>query len=352
MDTITQMLFGATVAQAGFRRRLGRRAMAAGALVALVPDLDIAAGWIGGPFVNWVHHRGLTHSILFGPVAGILLGWLIWRWHCWRFGRDDDLAGGDARRAWMWLAVIALMTHPIIDAFTSYGTQLLYPLTTTRFAINAMPIIDPIYSLALVAALLVGIFARNRASLAQDAAAAALIFISAYTLLAWAINDRVEAIARAEIDGPAEVTAYPTLFQPVLRRVVVEVPGAVLVGFHSVLGSGPIQWERFERAQSPAIEAVAETPEGRIFRWFSMDNVYWQVEEENGETRVRGLDYRYGLPGRTAMGFWGIRAIVGPDGEVRGDVNVFQPPRDTSSAAWRDLWSRILGEQPVRPGPP
>jgi inner membrane protein len=78
MDTITQMLFGATVAQVGFRRRLGRRAIAAGALVALVPDLDIAAGWIGGPFVNWVHHRGLTHSILFGPVAGILFGWLIW----------------------------------------------------------------------------------------------------------------------------------------------------------------------------------------------------------------------------------------------------------------------------------
>ncbi|HUE46488.1 MAG TPA: metal-dependent hydrolase, partial [Aestuariivirgaceae bacterium] len=262
-------------------------------------------------------------------------------------GRDDDLAGGDARRAWIWLAVIVLMTHPIIDAFTSYGTQLLYPLTDTRFAINAMPIIDPIYSLALVAALLVGIFARHRAALAQDAAAAALIFISAYTLVAWAINDRVEAIARAEIDGPAEVTAYPTLFQPVLRRVVVEVPGAVLVGFHSVLGSVPIQWERFEREESPAIDAVAETPEGRILRWFSMDNVYWQVEEGNGETRVRALDYRYGLPGRTVMGFWGIQAIVGQDGEVRGDVNVFQPPRDASSAAWCDLWSRILGAGPA-----
>jgi inner membrane protein len=247
----------------------------------------------------------------------------------------------------MWLAVIALMTPPIIDAFTSYGTQLLYPLTTTRFAINAMPIIDPIYSLALVAALLVGIFARNRARLAQDAAAAALIFISAYTLVAWAINDQVEAIARSEIDGPAEVTAYPTLFQPVLRRVVVEVPGAVLVGFHSVLGSGPIQWKRFEREESPSIQAVAETREGRILRWFSMDNVYWQVEAGNQGTLVRGLDYRYGLPGRTVLGFWGIEATVGPDGKVRGDVTVFQPPRDTSSAAWRDLWSRILGNGPA-----
>ncbi|MFW6077386.1 MAG: metal-dependent hydrolase [Hyphomicrobiales bacterium] len=347
MDTITQMFFGATVAQAGFRRRLGRGAIAAGALVALVPDLDIAAGWIGDPFVNWVHHRGLTHSVLFGPVAGIVLGWLIWRWHCWRYGWDDELASRDARRAWIWLSVIVLMTHPIIDVLTSYGTQLLYPLTDTRFAINAMPIIDPIYSLALVAALLVGILVRARPALAQDAAAAALIFISIYTLVAWAINERVEAIAKTQIDGPAEVTAYPTLFQPVLRRVVVEAPDTVLVGFHSVLVARPIAWQRFERMESPAIDVVADTPEARILRWFSMDNVYWQAEPESGKIRVRALDYRYGLPGATVLGFWGIEATVGEDGEIKGKVQTFQPPRDTSAAAWRDLWSRILGTGPA-----
>jgi inner membrane protein len=336
MDTLTQMLFGATVAQAGFRRRLGRRALAVGAIVALVPDLDIAAGWIGGPFVSWVHHRGLTHSFLFGPVAGVLLGWLVWRYHRWRFGGDDPLVSGDALRAWMWLSVIALMTHPVIDLFTSYGTQLLYPITTTRFAINAM------------LALLVGIFARDRPALAQDAAAAALIFVSIYTLGGWAINERVEAIARAEIDGPAEVTAYPTLFQPVLRRVVVEVPEAVLVGFHSVLGSAPIAWERFDRVDTAAIDVVARTPEARIFRWFSMDNLYWQAEAGGGETVVRALDYHYGMPGRTALGFWGIQAIVGEDGELKGQVETFQPSRDTSSSAWQDLWARILGTGPPR----
>jgi inner membrane protein len=348
MDTVTQMLFGATVAQAGFRRRLGRRAIAAGAVVALVPDLDLFAGWVGGPFFNWVHHRGLTHSILFGVVAGILFGWLIWRWHCWRYGRHDPRVEGDARRAWIWLAVLALTTHPIIDVFTSYGTQWLYPITNTRFAINALAIIDPVYSLALVAAVLVGVLARTRATLAQDVAAAALIFVSIYTIGAWAINERVEAIAREQIDtqgdGPARITAYPTLFQPVLRRVVAEVPGAVLVGFHSVLGSGPIAWERFERMDSPAIERVAHTREARIFKWFSMNNLYWLSEpQENGDTVVRALDYRYGLPGRSALGLWGIQAVVGGDGELQGEVESFQTPRDTSRSAWRDLWRRILG---------
>ena len=48
MDTVTQMLLGAVVAQAGFRRRLGRRAIVAGAVLAAVPDFDIVAGWVGG----------------------------------------------------------------------------------------------------------------------------------------------------------------------------------------------------------------------------------------------------------------------------------------------------------------
>ncbi|MBK4721922.1 metal-dependent hydrolase [Azospirillum sp. YIM DDC1] len=352
MDTVTQMLLGATVAQAGFRRRLGRRALAVGAGIALIPDLDVAAGWIGGPFANWVHHRGLTHSILFGPFAGLLLGWLVWRWQRRRHGPDGPWGGGDALRAWIWLAILALMTHPVIDVFTSYGTQWLYPLTDTRFAINAMPIIDPIYSLILLLSLAAGVALRRRAALAQDIAGAALILVSAYTLGGWAINDRVEAIARAQIGGTApaaaEVTAYPTLFQPLLRRVVAETPDAVLVGFHSVLSDGKIQWERFERNSSPAIEAVAATPEAKVFRWFSMDNLHWREQPlESGNRLVQALDHRYGMPGVSSLGFWGIRAVVDPAGRLAGPVETFQTPRDASRAAWQDLWVRIVGTGPA-----
>ncbi|CAO3457700.1 hypothetical protein [Azospirillum argentinense] len=348
MDTVTQMLLGATVAQAGFRRRLGRRALAVGAGLALIPDLDVAAGWIGGPFANWVHHRGLTHSILFGPVAGLLLGWLVWRWQRRRHGPDSPTGDGEARRAWIWLAILALMTHPVIDVFTSYGTQWLYPLTTTRFAINAMPIIDPIYSLILVVSLVAGVALRKRAALAQDIAGAALILVTAYTLGGWTINDRVEALAKAQVGVTTEVTAYPTLFQPVLRRVVAETPDAVLVGFHSVLSDGEIQWERFERQRSPAIATVAATPEAAVFRWFSMDNLIWREQPlESGSTLVQALDHRYGMPGVSSLGFWGIRAVVDPAGRLAGPVETFQTPRDASGAAWRDLWVRIVGTGPA-----
>ncbi|MBY0430175.1 MAG: metal-dependent hydrolase, partial [Rhodospirillales bacterium] len=63
MDPFTHLVLGATVAQTGFRRGLGRRAVILGGLVATLPDIDVVAG-LGGLFANWQYHRGVTHSVL------------------------------------------------------------------------------------------------------------------------------------------------------------------------------------------------------------------------------------------------------------------------------------------------
>ena len=68
MDTITQAAFCAALGQAFFRRQLGRRAMLVGALAGSVPDFDVILGAFG-PYTSWQHHRGVTHSLFFGPVA-------------------------------------------------------------------------------------------------------------------------------------------------------------------------------------------------------------------------------------------------------------------------------------------
>lgn len=343
MDTVTQMLFGATVAQVGFRRRLGRKALAAGALIALVPDLDVAAGWFAGPFANWVHHRGVTHSLFFGPTVGLLLALGLWLW--WRRREPDRRPDPQVLQAWVWLTVAALVTHPIIDVFTSYGTQLLAPFSRHRFAIDAMPIIDPIYSLALVAALVVGIVAKRRVLAAQVSAALALLFITGWTLLGWSVNERVEAVAKQQLSQPAEVTAYPTLFQPWLRRVVAETPDAVRVGFYSVLDPRQISWAEFPRnGLPPEARAVAATEQAAILRWFAMDNVFWQVETgADGTATVQALDYRYGLYGGTELGFWGIRAVVDASGRVLEGPEVFSRRPQADGPGLRALWIKVFG---------
>ena len=345
MDSVTQMLFGAVVGQAGFRQRLGRKAMVAGAAIAFLPDLDVIAGWSGGTFAAWEHHRGLTHSLFFGPVAGPLLGWMIWRFERWRRQRRDGAAADDdTLRPWVWLSILALLTHPLIDLFTSYGTQLLWPLTTTRFAIDSMPIIEPVYSLALLIAVVIGSLARTRPTLAQDVAGAALLFVGVYTCIGWVLNEHVVGVARADFGRPAEVSAYPLLFQPYYRRVVAFTPEAAYVGYYTVLAPGPIDWQRFPIEATPAVAAVRGTREGALFDWFAMDKVLWRpLPDGSGGTTVVGTDLRYGMMGATNTGNWGLRARVDGAGAPSGAIQAFTVPREVSGAAFRRYWAAITG---------
>ena len=75
------------------------------------------------------------------------------------------LAAGIARlhgewaqwRRW-WLAMaLALVTHPLLDAMTVYGTQLLLPFTHTPYAVGSVFIIDPLYTLPLLLGVLLAL---------------------------------------------------------------------------------------------------------------------------------------------------------------------------------------------------
>ena len=72
MDSITQAALGATIAQAGFSTRLGRRALLFGAVAATLPDLDVVVR-AAGQWAVVEHHRGATHSL---PVLALATGLL------------------------------------------------------------------------------------------------------------------------------------------------------------------------------------------------------------------------------------------------------------------------------------
>src|SRR3546814_608060 len=70
------------------------------------------------PVTEMVSHRGISHSLLTLTVLAALLAWLFHRW------RPSTVYSG----AWLFATIwINLVTHPLPDAFTSYGTQLFWP---------------------------------------------------------------------------------------------------------------------------------------------------------------------------------------------------------------------------------
>lgn len=343
MDSLTHVLFGAALAQTGFRQRPGRRAIVGAIAIASLPDLDVAAGWANSRFAEWQHHRGFTHSLLFAPVAGPLIGWAIDRFERWRENPLPGEASPEERlKWWVWLSILALLSHPPLDVFTSYGTQLLWPLTSARFAVDAVAIIDPVYSLIPLAFAL--IYGAARPEAARRVALKVFAFMAAYVAGATVLYDQIEKIATADFGRPADVRAYPLLFQPYFRRVVAITPEAAYVGYYSLINPKPIAWTEYPNGEGAAIEAVRRTREAALFEWFSMDKVLWRATPDgDGRTRVEATDLRYGMIGPTDFGQWGIRAIVDSVNAIVGRLQPFSVPRDASGAALRRYWTDITG---------
>jgi inner membrane protein len=353
LDTITQGLLGAACGQAALGHRLGRRALLFGALGGLLPDLDVLPIAVLGSLAEWKYHRGLTHTLWFGPVVGPALGYVAWRAHRSRARAGADPPG--AWRDWGWLFVLALFTHPLLDAFTTYGTLLLWPFSSHRFALDAVAIVDPVYSLILFASLALGAAWGPGRLRSRLAAGAALALSTAFLLYALALNRRAEASAAAWLPGASwTVDAYPTLFQPWLRRVVAREGSEVRVGFLSLLRPRPIEWRGFTDVGGPLVEAVYDTPEGRLLRWFAMDRTAARVASGPGGALVEIEDLRYGWGRDPSQGLWGIRARFDDAGRMLGPPTRFnRRPADAGEALariWRETFVSATRMSAPSPG--
>lgn len=339
MDPLTQALLGATFGQAGFGHRLGRRAAAWGAVGGVIPDLDIVAA-ATGPMGEFLYHRGPTHSLWFGPVAGAAIGYAFWRWRARR--------GREALASWTWLFVIAIFTHPLLDAFTTYGTQLLWPFSLRRFAWDGIAIVDPVYSLALAAALVVGRLRGGGSRVARAAAAAALLLTTLYLFYGVWLNRQTEARARAALAAEgvqgAEVEAYPTLLQIYLRRVVARHGDEVRVAWLSLWSPRPPVWQRFTIARHPLIDEARRSREGRIFEWFASGQTAPRIRASGGGSVVEIDDLRYGFPSRPEEGLWGLRFRFDRAGRLAAPVERFNRPLPLpAGAVLAQIWRFTFG---------
>lgn len=147
MDNITHGLAGILLAQAGFRQRYGPIATVTLAIAAELPDSD-ALFELGGPVMSFVHHRGMTHSLLGGFALALFGAALVYGYRRWR--RSPHLS------YWVLLSLMYLgvLLHIWMDYLTSYGTRIFLPFDTGRYTADAVFIIDFFYTGIIISALL------------------------------------------------------------------------------------------------------------------------------------------------------------------------------------------------------
>ena len=333
MDPVTHLAFGAAIAQGCFHRRLGFRAAALGAIAGAAPDIDIAWMGAGDDFDALVLHRGITHSVIFQAVAGPLLGWAVSRWNA-------------GKHAWRWTAALtlALWSHAFLDFVTPYGTQLLQPFTDRRFASTAMPIIDPLYTLILVIGLALAwrFRAHRRAGLIS---LAAIVVSLAYIGFAAHLNSEAERFAQRQLAAEgvqrASVTAYPTVLQAFLRRVVARTTAEDRVGYVNMWAPCPIRWGVAERVHSVPIDAVMTSREGRIFEWFAMGQVAASAAPILEGWNVRVADLRYGIDEDPRDSIFAFEVALHVDGTRIDKPHMLALTSDAARKRIVTAWDRV-----------
>ncbi|MBN1988159.1 MAG: metal-dependent hydrolase [Bacteroidales bacterium] len=139
MDSLTQVVLGAAVAEAAFGKKIGNKAILWGGVAGTIPDLDVIVSPFFDPVTALFVHRGFSHSLLFPFIAAPLVGWLI--------SKIERNATGMNWRQWTLLAFLSIFTHSFIDYFNSYGTGIFEPFSSYRLAFDSIGIIDFFYTI-------------------------------------------------------------------------------------------------------------------------------------------------------------------------------------------------------------
>lgn len=144
MDSLTHIALGACVGEAMLGKKLGKKAMLAGAFANTIPDFDFLAAFWTDADDNLLAHRGFTHSFLFAALVTILMAQAFQRWFRSRHIQT---------RTWIWFFAVELFIHLFIDAFNAYGSGWFEPFSHTRVSFHTIFVADPFYSVWLGIAL-------------------------------------------------------------------------------------------------------------------------------------------------------------------------------------------------------
>ncbi len=185
MDSITQIVLGAAVGEAIAGKKMGGKAALWGAVAGTIPDLDVFIRAFAHPIEGALLHRGFSHSILFALIASPILGYILYRLYKKRY----------EYKLWMWLFFGSIITHPMLDIFTSYGTQFFWPFEL-RWTFNSVFVVDPLYTLPFALLLIIALFLKRENRWRRRLNYTGIVYSSLYLL--WGVIVKLTILSKSD----------------------------------------------------------------------------------------------------------------------------------------------------------
>ncbi|MDP1786126.1 metal-dependent hydrolase [Nitrosomonas sp.] len=221
MDPITHALSGALLARAAAAPPSSQRhpeqtdlplrlQVTAGFIAAAFPDVDLVLRLIDTlTYLNW--HQGPTHSLILLPLWAWLLAWLF---------------SGFSRGRYAWKlfyrsACLGLAIHIAGDLITSYGLMLFAPFSIERFSLPLAFVIDPWFSLIIIAGLVVSWRYPQR----RIPSIAALAGLCGYGIFLWTLHQQAVKIAIRHANAyampHAQINVLPQPLSPFHWKIII-----------------------------------------------------------------------------------------------------------------------------------
>lgn len=331
MDSLTQIVLGAAVGEAVLGRKIGNRAMLYGAIAGTIPDFDVLASHVTDTVSALEIHRGFTHSIFFSVVFAPFFAWLVTRYDTHKSIKD-----------WSWLFFWAFITHPILDAHTTWGTQLFWPFDL-RLAFKTIFVIDPLYTLPFLMCVILAMLQHRSSKKRRFYNRLGLILSTTYLGLTLVFKGmaytQFEKALKEQGIAYRELETKPSALNSILWCANVETENAYLIGYYSFFDSQPITFVSYSKNH----DALGELKHSeKIQRMIAISKGWYTISKKEGQLYFN--DLRFGLlsiqPDAKNFVFSYLINVTND-----GKVNLIEAPkgRREGKKLMKDLWQRIKG---------
>jgi len=333
MDSLTQIVLGAAVGEAVLGKKVGNKAMLYGAIAGTIPDLDILANYFTDTITAIEIHRGFTHSIFFSVVFAPVFGWLV---------SKIEKKSGLSWKNWSWLFFWALITHPILDGFTTWGTQFFWPFEY-RVAFKNIFVIDPLYTIPFLFFLILTTFQKRTSPSRGFYNRLGLIVSSSYLVITIVLKGITYAKFTEALEEQnivyTQIQTKPGPLNTVLWVANVETEDAFLIGDYSFFDTQPITFHKFPKDHYLLGDWIEKPNVQRLIK--IAENGWFTISEK--EEQLYFNDLRFGLLNNDPENpeFTFSYLLTEKDGIIYAQET--EKNREDAQKLLGDLWKRIKG---------
>lgn len=335
MDSLTQIVLGASVGEVVLGKKVGNKAILWGAIAGTLPDLDVLFRYFTDEISSTQMHRGFSHSIVFAVLIAPLLGWIAKKIHF----KLKEVSFKDWTKLFFWTTV----THPLLDAHTTWGTQFFWPFNY-RLAYQNIFVVDPLYTLPFLMFLIIVMTLKKDNPKRSKFNTIGLSLSSTYLLLTlifkWiSFQEFKEGLENQEIEY-VEIDTKPSPLNSILWSSLIETDKGYRTAYYSLFDKQEITYSKEFLKNHHLLEPYLE--QKVIKQLIDISAGWYRIEEKNG--KLLFWDLRFGQMGmdvNNASFLWYYELNIEENGNMSAIKR--QPEIKNFKLVFKELFNRIKG---------